>query len=117
MTGIQSSLFDQDRDGKTYERAKDYARLNAQHKRVYYAMQVDSWLTLARIAAMTGDPEASISARLRDFRKARFGGHQVRRRRVAGGGLWEYKLIWNPEVPRPQKTQETETWEGLDGGR
>lgn len=96
----QNSLFEQDRDGETYERSRDYARLNAQHKRVYKAMKDGHWMTLYDIALITGDPEASISARLRDFRKKRFGEHVVNRRHLQGG-LWEYQLIWNSEVPRP----------------
>lgn len=97
----QTSIFDQDRDGETYEKSKDYARLNAQHLRVYEAMKDERWMTLRGIADLTGDPEASISARLRDFRKPRFGGHIVLRDRDDGGRWW-YRLFWNPDVPRPE---------------
>jgi len=96
----QESLFDQRRDGATYNPDRDYARLNAQHLRVYEAMKHGEWRTLFAMSMETGDPEASVSARLRDFRKPRFGGHTVERNYI-GDGLWRYRLIWNPEVPRP----------------
>lgn len=94
------SLFDQDRDGDTYDRTKDRWRLNKQHVRIYMVMRDAAWYTLGYISMVTGDPEASISARLRDFRKERFGGHVVERKRVTDG-WWEYRLIWNEDVPRP----------------
>lgn len=96
------SLFDQDRDGDTYDRKADRWRLNKQHVRIYMVMRDADWYTLMYLSMQTGDPEASISARLRDFRKERFGGHVVERRRVTGAdGWWEYRLIWNEDVPRP----------------
>jgi hypothetical protein len=49
------------------------------------------WWTLPQLAAATGYPEASISARIRDLRKPKFGGHTVERRHVSKG-LWEYRL-------------------------
>lgn len=54
-------------------------------------MKDGSWHTLPEIAAGTGDPEASISARLRDLRKPRFGSYVVDRRRRSQG-LFEYRL-------------------------
>jgi hypothetical protein len=52
------------------------------------------WRTLAQIALTTRDPQASISARLRDFRKQANGGHIVASKRVAGAsGLFIYKLM------------------------
>jgi hypothetical protein len=36
-------------------------------------------------------PEQTVSARVRDLRKAKFGSHRVDRR-YAGNGVWEYKL-------------------------
>ncbi len=93
------------RDGDTYEPVRDYVRLNSQMLRVYQVMVDRQWHTLARLAHQTNDPEASISARLRDFRKMRFGGHTVERRN-AGEGLWQYRLIWNEVVPRPLTNTE-----------
>ncbi len=79
-------------DGATYEPARDRSRLKAQLDRVKRAMAGGVWLTLAQLSAATGDPEASVSARLRDCRKARFGGHTVEREYVERG-LFRYRLL------------------------
>lgn len=100
MTLQQASMFDAHFDGRTYEPAKDKDRLRAQLKAVFAAMKDGHWRTLGRIHAMTGAPEASISARLRDLRKSKFGGHAVERRRTATRGLFEYRLIEHPP-PKP----------------
>jgi DNA-binding NarL/FixJ family response regulator len=68
----------------------DRERLNSQLWRVYRLMRDGKPRTLKQIADAVRGSESSVSARLRDLRKARFGGHQVERRRVAGG-LWEYR--------------------------
>lgn len=82
------------RDGETYVAPFDYDRLNNQAKRVYDCISNGSWWTLADIAAKTHDPEASISARLRDLRKPRFGALDIEHRRVhQGKGEWEYRLV------------------------
>ncbi len=84
-----------DFDGVTYNRELDQSRLNAQSRRVLGVMLSGEWMTLGEISAKTGDPEASCSARLRDFRKESHGGHKVNRRRRGVGkrGLFEYQLI------------------------
>ena len=79
------------RDGITFDSDFDLDRLNAQAKRVYVVMSDNQWHTLAEIAAATNDPESSVSARLRDLRKPRFGGFTVNRRRRSVG-TWEYSL-------------------------
>lgn len=79
------------RDGDTFQMALDFVRLNNQAQLVFDVMADGRWRTLSQIATETGCPEASVSARLRDFRKPRFGGHTVSRRHV-GGGLYEYKV-------------------------
>ena len=80
-------------DGTTYQPARDYARLQSQLGRVYRVLQRGAWLTLPEIAAQTGDPEASISARIRDLRKPKYGGFEVHHRvREGHTGLWEYRL-------------------------
>ena len=83
-------------DGADYTPERDNQRLGKQLDRVVWAMQDEMWHTLAAVARMTGDPEASVSAQLRHLRKPRFGGHTVERRYVANG-LYEYKLILNTE--------------------
>lgn len=49
------------------------------------------WRTLAGIQEIVGGTESSISARLRDLRKQKFGGYQVDRERVHGG-LYQYRV-------------------------
>ena len=102
----KDSLFDKDghegqgrpalsgpRGGSTFDAVKDGPRLNAQMRRVYNAMADGCWRTLREISDETEDPEASVSARLRDFRKSQFGGYEVKRRRRADAGTWEYRLV------------------------
>jgi len=79
-------------DGNTYEPALDQERLSSQLERVKTLMQDGRWRTLAEISAITGGTESSVSARLRDLRKDRFGGHTVNRRRLIGG-LYDYQLV------------------------
>lgn len=81
------------RDGETFEAPMDADRLNAQARRVWRFMETGGWHTLAAISEGTeGTPEASVSARLRDFRKPEFGSHTVERRRADHGG-YEYRLL------------------------
>lgn len=80
-------------DGETYEPRLDRARLTSQGRRLFHVMADGRWRTLAELAERVGAPEASVSARLRDLRKRRFGQHQVERRRRTGGGLFEYRLL------------------------
>ena len=84
------------RDGATYATPRDTARLNRQAQAVYDVMADHAWRTLGQIADATGEPEASISARLRDLRKPRFGGHIVEREYLADG-VWRYRVL--PAVP------------------
>jgi hypothetical protein len=75
------------------ERA-DHVRLGRQRAAVFAFMADGEWHTLREIAEATGHPEASVSARLRDFRRERHGGHSVLRRRVPdGNGLHAYQLV------------------------
>jgi hypothetical protein len=68
----------------------DAQRLGRQLLLVKGVVMNAGWLTLARIAALTGAPEASVSARLRDLRRM---GLAVQRRRTApGSGQWEYSV-------------------------
>lgn len=80
-------------DGSTYDPARDRARLQRQLARVREIMRDGQWRTLAELAAETGAPEASVSARLRDLRKQKFGALFVERRRVPGeNGLHTYRV-------------------------
>lgn len=74
-------------DGKTYE-PSDGPRLGAQ---VASLMRDGQWRTLYEIAHATGCPTQSVSARLRDLRKPRYGSHHVERRRVSAG-VFQYRV-------------------------
>jgi len=76
--------------GKTFEEARDAKRLGAQCRRVYDAMKDAQWRGLGDIASLTGDPEASISARLRDLRRFGF----VVERVFVANGLHHYRMYW-----------------------
>jgi hypothetical protein len=83
--------------GATLEK-KDIPRLGKQLRAVYDVMADGQFRTLTAIAdavkANTGivaSPQ-SISARLRDFRKEKFGGFKVNRR-AAGEGLFDYQVL------------------------
>jgi hypothetical protein len=78
-------------DGITYDAKRDFARLNAQARRVAELMSDGKWRTLAAISQETGDPEASVSARLRDLRKEQNGGFNIEREYV-DRGLWKYRM-------------------------
>lgn len=97
-------------DGVTYDLEHDQKRLTGQLKAVYEAMLRErypytGWYTLAEIqwyVQVITDfkrkpSEASISARLRDLRKEKFGGHTVNKRHRGDPkrGLWEYQLERN----------------------
>lgn len=85
-------------DGVTFDPEQDNERLKRQANDVWRVMIDKKWHTLREISKTTGHPEASVSARIRDFRKKRFGQHTVQRRREAfGKGTWEYLLTPNWE--------------------
>lgn len=72
----------------------DTPKLAGQLARVFELMRDGKFRSLATIASETGCLETSASSRLRDFRKARFGGHTVVSRQLAGSqGTHEYRLI------------------------
>ena len=85
-----------DFDGETYEPVRDRERLRRQLDAVREVMLDGEWTTLPWLAMRVRAPEASVSARLRDLRKAKFGGY-VFQRQWAGGGLWEYRLVPPPQ--------------------
>lgn len=89
-------------DGDTYDPKHDQVRLTGQILRIYLLMADGQWRTLNDICRSTHDPHASVSARLRDFRKDRFGKHTVNRRHLGDRqhGLWEYQLIVNERKPK-----------------
>lgn len=82
--------------GNTFNHGKDYERLSNQLQRVSECvLSQNKWLTLFEIHALTKDPEASISARLRDLRKL---GFNVQSRRRDGYGTWEYRVTGSKKL-------------------
>ena len=78
-------------DGADYQVERDTERLSRQLDDIRSLMRDGGWRTLGAIHALTGHPEASISAQLRHLRKPRFGGWRVEKRYVANG-LYEYRV-------------------------
>lgn len=89
MTEPLPTLF----DGVTINDERDNGRLQRQLQAVkaFMLLYPGCWWTLDEIRKFTGYPEASVSARLRDLRKARFGGYTVERRYVERG-IWAYRV-------------------------
>ena len=89
--GVCSLQKEMTQHGIDYRR--DLPRIKKQIDRVRQTMleatAEKEWLTLVAIEFRTGDPQASVSARLRDLRKLGF--KVFRRRRTEG--QWEYR-IW-----------------------
>lgn len=88
MIELQNAHF----DGATFDPSRDGARLAEQAQAVFAIMKDGQFRTLSHISRMTGAPEASVSARLRDLRKPRFGGHTVNRQYLRRG-LYQYQLL------------------------
>lgn len=78
--------------GQTYDSALDAERLSSQLGRVYAVMRDGEWHGLSELSARCGGSEASVSARLRDLRKPKFGSHAILRQRV-DAGLWMYWMV------------------------
>lgn len=90
-------------DGATFSQSLDGARLGRQLLAVRDLLQDGKWWTLAELE-QTLDyqyPNASISSRIRDLRKPRFGGHTIERRRASSldigygykSGTWFYRMV------------------------
>ncbi len=82
-------------DGHTFDSSLDGERLSSLLKRVETLMSDGQWRFLEEIAKQTGGTESSVSARLRDLRKPKFGGYRVERRRfgIPESGLFEYRVL------------------------
>lgn len=78
-------------DGVTYDAQRDHVRLKGQQEAVYELMKDGQWRTLRWISERLKQPEASISARLRDLRKVKYGSHVVDKECHAGG-VWIYRV-------------------------
>jgi hypothetical protein len=86
-----------DRHGGTFSHAFDYERLNRQARVIYDLMRDGKARSLREISAETGEPEASISARLREYNQPVFSSAFIRmekrRRPGLSRGTWEYWLV------------------------
>lgn len=78
-------------DGETFDQERDGGRLARQLAAVRRAMSDNEWHSLWNLSILTGAPEASVSARLRDLRKPKHGSRTISRRHI-GDGLWEYRM-------------------------
>lgn len=91
----------------TTETPSNSIRLERQLEQVKAVMEDGKWRTLKEIQLQL-DVHAStqsISARLRDFRKKKFGGFLVEKRRIASAAGWyEYRLDVNS--PNPVEPEE-----------
>jgi hypothetical protein len=85
----------------------DLPRLAGQLARVFNLMRDEKYRNLTEIAALTGCLETSASARLRDLRKLKFGGHAVDARRAENepGLIWEYRLTVNANTEKESDEQ------------
>lgn len=101
MADIEETDF----GGNTYDPELDQFRLGTQLNNVWQYFKDGEWHTPEDLEknVSTGRFDkkgrelhyrwASISARLRDFRKDWAGSHDVQSGRVADGGSWKYRLV------------------------
>lgn len=78
-------------NGSDYIPSRDDARLTEQQTRIMRVMTDGQPRSLSRIAAITGDPEASISAQLRHLRKPKHGSFVVDKT-YHEDGLYRYSV-------------------------
>ena len=80
-----------DFDGATYDEKRDKGRLQRQLATIKGIMFDHQPHTLTELAGIAGCLTTSASARVRDLRKAKHGGHTITKQNI-GGGVWEYTL-------------------------
>lgn len=115
MTGTTTNVSLFDGDGDLEGPVKD-ARLKRQVERVFDYMCNGRWCTLKQIAEAVNASEASVSARIRDLRKPRFGGWWIEKQMGKTSGVHLYKLVLgsgDPELvanplPRDAQTSKAE---------
>lgn len=67
-------------------------RATTQLRDVQSLMRYGDWMLLSSIAEKCKAPPQSVSARLRDLRKSKFGGYTIEKRRVARN-QWAYRMV------------------------
>lgn len=78
-------------DGASFDEERDGDRLRSQLNIVRRIMCDGRPHTLSELADAASCSVASASARVRDLRKDRFGGHRIDRT-YAGNGVWLYRM-------------------------
>jgi hypothetical protein len=84
-------------DGRTYLPERDGKRLKSQLEAVRYVMSDGRWRTIPEIhreLSVLGfyATETSISSRIRDLRKSKFGAFEVSSQPTNQRGLWAYRI-------------------------
>lgn len=81
-------------EGSDYNPKKDKKRLTTQLEKIRSLMEDECYRTLGEISELVRAPTASVSAQLRNLRKAIYGSHFVHKRLRNDGcdGVWEYKV-------------------------
>lgn len=80
-------------DGATYNPALDERRLRRLLGRVFDVLARGEWITLVQLSREVRGMTASVSARIRDLKKAKHGRWLVDKRRRSGrSGIWEYRM-------------------------
>ena len=77
--------------GPAYSEKIDGRRVSNQMMKIRHFMLSVDWRSLAEIEQALNFPQASISACLRHFRKPRFGGYRVEKKRRSEG-TWIYRV-------------------------
>ena len=102
-----------DFDGATYAPDLDRERLLTQLGQVFHIMRDGKWRTLSQIRSRQetvfgrSGSEAAISARLRDYRKSKLGGHTVERQRKGLAGF-SYRLLLRQGPPPEEEAKQEE---------
>lgn len=85
--------------GSDYEPGRDKGRLATQIERIRRLMVDGVGRTVSEIAAITGDPENSVSAQLRNLRHEENGNWDVRKRLRQAPALYEYFIAGKRSPP------------------
>lgn len=81
--------------GATFNESRDGKRLSRQAQIVFDAIKDGEWFLPDQLEALTGFNWASISARLRDFRKPEFRLNATVEREFVADGVFRYRLVMN----------------------
>lgn len=82
-----------DFDGPTFEEDRDGPRLGRQLVCVRNVLRDREWHTLQELADECEASTQSVSARIRDLRKAKFGACLVDKERTGREGVWRYRML------------------------